>query len=973
MKSNKFWGGGSSSSEDSSDSSSEDEQPAAAAAAAPRRPMTRWAEASSSEDEVVQKRVVRSTVDKRFALLTEKIKVARNHMKIDDFGALILDYEAILKMLEKARPVVDQEGGPPANFVKVIVSLEEYVEEVHAKHQAAKQNKGEKLTESRARAFNTLRAKIRKGNRNFQTQIDAFREHPSEFEEVAEVESDPSDSESAPASKASSASSDSADNSDSDSSGSGSDSDDSSDSSSSSASSSSDDDSYKQHSLSSGDEDVDEDMARERKMLRWLITPEALAKRKAAEDEQIVKPGHGKLERLDKPRRVRQSTVDHDSKKREPEEYTEEQLTKKVTEIALSRGRRGFERKAYMESLQALMPHAEKQGHRMQMYILSSMVSADFDNTGSLMGSMRLDLWNEALNKLNLMMPLLAASYASLKEDGLTDKEIENLPENEEDPTSHTRQQGLFVAVVERLDDELYKALQFTVDVYGSEYQDILANTSKFLVLLKRMLHYFEDNNQATALSGIALRFMEQIYYKPDVLNAAIYEAIHHNMPEEEKHLWVWPNNSSELMTKLCRYVHAGGEKGEARHQRALLVQAYHLALHDRFQAARDLLHMTRLEDKAREGDIHLQILFNRVLAQMGLCAFRLGKISDAHSCLVDVCMHGKSRELLSQGLSFSRNQDRTPEQERAERLRMLPYHMHINLEVLDTAHHISAMLLEVPILAMQNIDPTNRRHVVSRVLRRSLEIFDKQQFNGPPENAKESVVFAAKVLQRGNWQIAWDALEDLKVWNLIDTGSEENGQIVKIMIKEKVKAEGLRAYLFSYASIYDAFDLSQLVDMFDVPSKTAHSIISKMMIREEITAFWDESSKYLLMQHVEPSPLQRLALSLADRSVAAVDMNERLVENKLGTQGLRGDHIRDGKGRWDADGKGHRRFGGKGFGPSFDDRKGKGKGRGKAARPAQNRGWENARAGAISGSSQRGWTSGPRRPAGRPGGNRHF
>lgn len=32
---------------------------------------------------------------------------------------------------------------------------------------------------------------------------------------------------------------------------------------------------------------------------------------------------------------------------------------------------------------------------------------------------------------------------------------------------------------------------------------------------------------------------------------------------------------------------------------------------------------------------------------------------------------------------------------------------------------------------------------------------------------------------------------------------------------------------------------------------------------QEEITAFWDESSKYVLVQHVEPSPLQRSSLEL--------------------------------------------------------------------------------------------------------------
>jgi len=567
---------------------------------------------------------------------------------------------------------------------------------------------------------------------------------------------------------------------------------------------------------------------------------------------------------------------------------------------------------------------------------------------------MRIDMWNEALNKVNKILPLLAESYSSLKADGIDEKAITSDMGEDDDPKAHGRLQELYVAFVEKLDDELYKALQFATDVYGPEYQDILSNSSKCLILLKRTSRFFEETKQTQHLGAVSARLLEQLYYKPDMLNRAVYDAIQFTMSEEDKKDWEWPQDSKVYMGKLCHHVWATGN--EKLQRKACLCQAYHLSLHDCYQPARDLLHLGNFQEQSLESDVHTQILYNRVIAQMGLCAFRLGKITEAHNCLMDVCQYNKVRELLAQGLSYSKNMERTPEQERAERQRQLPYHMHINLEVLESAQHICAMLLEVPNMAMQSIDPNNKR-IISRVLRRALESYDKQLFTGPPENAKESVVSAAKNLQSGDWVNACAALEELKLWDHIDVSNPENGSKVKDMIKEKMKTEALRTYLFSYASIYDAFHLDQLVGMFGLPEKTVHSIISKMMIKEEITAFWDESSKFVLVQHVEPSNLQRLALTLAERGAQAVENNERMVDQKSG-----GYAFKEGRGAGgDGKGKGQR----KGGDMRMDGKGGKGK-KGKGDRiqgpPKQRGGWENARAGALrGGTGQRGWSTGIR------------
>jgi translation initiation factor 3 subunit C len=116
-------------------------------------------------------------------------------------------------------------------------------------------------------------------------------------------------------------------------------------------------------------------------------------------------------------------------------------------------------------------------------------------------------------------------------------------------------------------------------------------------------------------------------------------------------------------------------------------------------------------------------------LVQIGLCAFRAGLFKDSHTSLQEISSTGKIKELLAQGMYVQKNTERTAEQDRLEKARQLPFHMHINLELVECAYLVSAMLLEIPNVALNVYD--SKRKVVSKNFRRMLEYNERQVFTG--------------------------------------------------------------------------------------------------------------------------------------------------------------------------------------------------------------------------------------------------
>lgn len=89
-------------------------------------------------------------------------------------------------------------------------------------------------------------------------------------------------------------------------------------------------------------------------------------------------------------------------------------------------------------------------------------------------------------------------------------------------------------------------------------------------------------------------------------------------------------------MRWLCRYIYERDTTHRLR-TRAILFHVYYLAVHDHWFEARDVMLMSNLQASIDHADIPTMIIYNRAMVQLGLCAFRMGYIRDAHQALVDI------------------------------------------------------------------------------------------------------------------------------------------------------------------------------------------------------------------------------------------------------------------------------------------------------------------------------------------------
>lgn len=292
------------------------------------------------------------------------------------------------------------------------------------------------------------------------------------------------------------------------------------------------------------------------------------------------------------------------------------------------------------------------------------------------------------------------------------------------------------------MEGQLHKAFQ-NINAGSIEYLLRLRDECLLIKQCDAINKFLEKHQEWEKIARISLVKLEHIYYKNDNLYEKTKAALK-NKPKELEQLYFMDQPSEKVVDDLVSL--ATEHLGRRFKIKATLAQCYHHAIHNRYQEAKNLIKKSKIAQMIAKQPIAIQIQYDRTIIQIGLSAFRLGNFSESNSILIDVCHSPKWKECLAQGISlYSKNQDKTVEEDIEEKKRQVPPHLYINFDMIESVYMTTSMFLEIPNISENRF--VIQKKVINRNFRKLIEQYDQKGIQFVPQTSRDFIVFAARYL----------------------------------------------------------------------------------------------------------------------------------------------------------------------------------------------------------------------------------
>ncbi|KRX04997.1 hypothetical protein PPERSA_06631 [Pseudocohnilembus persalinus] len=802
---------GSSSSESGSESDSGEEKQR-------HQKKAQWEE---SDSDVSEKRVIKSQSQKRLEKMKELITKMKVKLDIKDFSQLYDLYEELNKELLKHKIYFDK-NGIPKMYIYYIYWLEQQLK-------ALPTSEKQKLSTANNKAFNTLKQKLKKNRVNHITELEKCEQNPDDYYN-SDRDDKGSDDEQATKKKKNA--------------------DDSSESE--------DEDNFVNREMRKYRNSNDPQIRRKYWMKKSYLFPHLF------KDEDEDKASDSEEEQKEKKERRRKEQQEAKLKKQQEDDLSNfnikdtsvkdidikdhDEVEKFLRNVVSNRNSFSTAEKQfnYHNLERCFQKYSDKQERALEIIMILLPVCTDFSKTISPSHMPRI-IWNTVLQCLQTTLQVLKTKKQGdlevqtfnpmTRKVGNEEKPIEF--EDDEQQKNHVFHSMSYMknqlsTYIVTLEGELYNAFKY-LDFTNSEYNLRISDQFALLNTIKSIQEYYQSLEDMETVARIAFRRLANLYFIHD----SQLEGLRKKATENKKNYkfeFYAVQDSEKQIRELCQIVqqHSNNQSNQIR---AILYQIYHHAIHDRTQQAKEIMLMTHLPQNEfiQKAASQHQLLYLRFLAQQGLAYFRQGNYKDANLHLREVFVQvvfGKRqlKEVLGQNIGKTASD--------YDKKVALPYHMHINIELVETVHLIVGMILDLPALVSveKKVNLSSKQRNVSfkafydsfNSTGKSYKNEQKVQhktYNGPVENNQEILNAASRAIMRGTWEEANQYISRLNIWSKI-----HNGEQAKNILFENAKECSYKCYLLYYKSFFQSLSLNQLSKQFNLPINRIKTITSKFI-----------------------------------------------------------------------------------------------------------------------------------------------
>ena len=507
------------------------------------------------------------------------------------------------------------------------------------------------------------------------------------------------------------------------------------------------------------------------------------------------------------------------------ESITESDIKKELEQMSNQRGQNKYSLDN-VERLEFLFSKTENK--LIQLEILTESTLQCFDNYANQLIAFPSDLWNKIYKDIEKMMEL----------HDLLNKEKNDTNKNDIDQMNLSLQNDLSVRM-EKLENELYKSLQFNTN-NNAEYSNCILNELKFLTLCKKIESFYKNYKNIFCIAKIYLLVIMHTYYKTTNQVKNLVKKFNLKLEEDDYVQKIIINNDKEFFRNLCNQVYQTLD--EESKVKVMLYQIYFLCVRNDYESATKLFNSSNIYELISLFKTEtLKVLFNRILAQLGLCAFKNLDLEEVLKYLTPLCAKGptKLKEYLSQ--SYNKDSEKNALFDRGDKMRTIPTIMRINANDLDTIFYLSSMINDVPkilyekIFGKENEEMNSNSHAFERLFYN----FQRQQFNGPSNIDKDKILATTTLLMKGDWKKCVEVIKNLNIIKKYSTLQDK--------LFELIKRTALKCFIMFYMSEYESFEFNNLCKRFEIKDYEVKNIINDMILTGKIKAKWN--GNFLLMK----------------------------------------------------------------------------------------------------------------------------